>query len=183
MKRETKDIAAAEVRFAADGDAGTFSGYASIFGEPDAHGDIIRAGAYRTAIREMRAGARPPMFWDHNQGKPIGVWTEIAEDARGLKVTGRLVTETRDGADAHALMKAGAVNGLSIGFRARKAERDKSGARVLTDIDLVEISLVALPSARRARVDSVKGAAHPASHAAFLQAARRAALIIKGTTP
>lgn len=174
MKRETMTLGAAEVRFAT-GDAGTITGYASIFGEPDSYGDTVKPGAFRKTLRERKATGGPAMFWNHDSNHPIGVWAELAEDARGLKVTGQLVTETTKGAEALALLKAGAVNGLSIGFRARSAERGPNGGRVLTDIDLVEISLVPLPAAAKARVTSVKGAAEPAGVAAFVEAARRAA--------
>lgn len=181
MKRETITLAAAEVRFAAD-DAGTFTGYASVFGEPDTYGDTVKRGAFARTIRERKVTGGPAMFWNHDSNLPIGVWSELVEDERGLRVTGQLVVETVKGAEAHALLKAGAVNGLSIGFRARKAERGPNGGRVLTDIELVEISLVSLPAATKARVTNVKGAAGQASVAAFTQAARRAALAIRGLT-
>lgn len=179
MKRETMTVRADEVRFASD-DEGTFSGYASIFGEPDSYGDTIRPGAFRTAIATRGAMGGPPMFWNHDPAQPIGVWTDLVEDARGLKATGRLITATTRGAEALALLKEGAVNGLSIGFRARKSERGAKGGRVLTDIDLVEISLVTLPAASGARVTSVRHAVQPARTAAFIQAARRAAASLRG---
>ena len=94
-------------------------------------------------------------------------------------MTGRLVTETAKGAEALALLKAGAVTGLSIGFRALASERGPNGGRVLTAIDLVEISLVTLPAASRARVTSVRHA-NPAL-AGFVDAARAAARAIKRT--
>lgn len=122
MKRETITLDAPEVRFATD-DAGTFTGYASVFGEPDSYGDTVKRGAFRKTLRERKATGGPAMFWNHDSNQPIGVWTELVEDERGLKVTGKLVTETAKGAEALALLKAGAVNGLSIGFRARSAER------------------------------------------------------------
>lgn len=177
MARETKTLIAAEVRFATD-EAGTFSGYASVWNEPDSFGDTIKRGAFAKTISQRGKAGGPSMFWNHNPDQPIGVWTEIVEDERGLKVSGKLVKETRMGAEALALMKAGAVNGLSIGFRARKSERGPNGGRVLTDIELVEISLVSLPAASKARITSVKGAAGPAGVAAFVMAARRAALLI-----
>lgn len=177
-QRETLTLTAPEVRFATD-EAGTFSGYASVFDEPDSYGDTIRKGAFRKSLTARKATGGPAMFWNHNPDAPIGVWTELEEDARGLKVTGKLVTETARGAEALALLKAGAVNGLSIGFRARSSERGPNGGRVLTDIDLVEISLVSLPAASKARVTSVKGAAGPAGVAAFIEAARRAATLIR----
>ncbi len=177
MSRETKTLVAVEVRFAA-GEAGTFTGYASIWNEPDSYGDTIKPGAFAKTLRETKAGGGPAMLWDHDPGAPIGVWTDLVEDKRGLKVTGKLVTETTKGADALALLKAGAIRGLSIGFRARRAERGPNGGRVLTDIELVEISLVTLPAASKARVTSVKSAG-ASGVAAFISAARRAALAIR----
>lgn len=178
MKRETLTLVADEVRFATD-EAGTFSGYASVWNEPDSFGDTIKRGAFARTIRERKGTGGPAMFWNHNPDQPIGVWTETVEDERGLKVSGRLVTETTRGAEALALLKAGAVNGLSIGFRARKSERGPNGGRVLTDIELVEISLVTLPAATKARVTSIRRAASPASTAAFVQAVRRAVTSLK----
>ena len=177
MAYECKTGPAAELRFDSAAE-GTFSGYASVFGEPDSYGDVIQPGAFRGTLEGRSTG--PAMFWNHDPAQPVGVWTSVAEDRRGLAVTGRLVTETRAGAEAFALLKAGAVNGLSIGFRARNAKRSKGGTRVLTDIDLVEISLVTLPAASNARVTSVRHAVQPARNAAFIQAARRAATALKG---
>ncbi len=177
MARDTRTLPAAEVRFATD-ETGTFSGYASVWNEPDSYGDTIKPGAYRKTLSKRSGG--PSMFWNHDPNQPIGVWTSIVEDARGLKVEGKLVVETVKGAEALALLKAGAVNGLSIGFRAIRSERGPNGGRLLTEIDLVEISLVSLPAASKARITSVK--ASPAGTAAFVEAARRAALSIKGTT-
>ena len=177
MARETKTLPAGEVRFATD-EAGTFTGYASVFGEPDSYGDTIKPGAFHKTLAKRSATGGPAMFWNHNPDQPIGVWTELKEDERGLQVTGKLVMETAKGAEALALLKAGAVNGLSIGFRALASERGPNGGRVLTAIDLVEISLVSLPAASKARVTSVKGAGQPAGAAAFIEAARRAASAI-----
>lgn len=171
---ETKTVTAAEIRFASD-ETAAFTGWASIFGEPDSYGDTIKPGAFRKALLDRKHTGGPAMFWNHDPDQPIGVWTELAEEARGLKVTGRLVTETIKGAEAYALLKAGAVNGLSIGFRARSAERGPNGGRVLTDIDLVEISLVSLPAANKARITSVKS---KSSGATFIEAVRRAAIDI-----
>jgi HK97 family phage prohead protease len=110
----------------------------------------------------------------HDPREVIGVWTDLAEDERGLKVAGHLVLETARGSEAHALLKAGALDGLSIGFRARSAERGANGGRVLTDIDLVEISLVSLPAASKARVTTVKTMEDAGSAAAFVNACRKA---------
>lgn len=142
-----------EFRFA-PGDTGTLSGYASVFGPPaDMHGDIVKPGAF---AKSLASGVRPLMLWSHDLSEPIGVWTDVREDSKGLLVTGRLTLETRRGAEAYALLKDGALNGLSIGFRAVGLEDRADGGRLLTEIDLAEISLVTLPSASRARVSSVK---------------------------
>lgn len=180
MTRETLTLSAEEVRFATD-DAGVFSGYAAIFGEADSYGDTIKPGAFRKTIASRKNRGPVAMFWNHDPGKPIGIWTSIAEDTKGLKVTGRLILETAAGAEAYALLKAGAVTGLSIGFNAVKSVRGPNGGRVLTELDLIEVSAVTLPAASRARVTNIKGAA-PDRVAAFILVARRAAASITGKT-
>ena len=162
MADETLDF---EVKFEASAEAGTFSGYASVFGgQPDGQGDVVAAGAFRQSLADHKtAGSAPLMFWQHDDWQPIGVWTDVHEDAKGLKVSGRLVLDTERGREAHALMKAGAINGLSIGYRAREFERRRDGGRLLKRLDLVEISLVSLPANGRARVTSVKTAATDAA--------------------
>jgi hypothetical protein len=145
-----------ETRLASD-DSGTFTGYAAKFGEVNLHNEIVRPGAFaRTIADHAKRGISVPMLWGHDQSEPIGVWTSLREDGTGLAVTGKLVTETRRGQEALALLKAGALSGLSIGFRAKNATRDTKGVRILHDVDLAEISLVALPSAGNARVTSVR---------------------------
>lgn len=155
-----RDLIDFEVRFAAD-DAGIFTGHAAVFDERNSFNEIVKRGAFARTIKDHQTrNIRPPMLWAHRTDEIIGVWTDIREDETGLAVTGKLVTETARGKEAHALLKAGALNGLSIGFRARGAERDKSGLRILTDVDLVEISLVALPSAGNARIKQVRSTAN-----------------------
>jgi HK97 family phage prohead protease len=146
-----------EVKFDA-GDRGTFTGRASIFGDPpDRYGDVIAPGAFARSLEEHRAaGTAPLMLWQHRTDEPIGTWMSLRETRSALEVEGRLVLETQRGAEAYALMKAGALNGLSIGFITRKSEARKGGGRVLKDLELVEVSLVSVPAAARARVLSVK---------------------------
>lgn len=145
-----------ETRLAAD-DSGTFTGYAAKWGEVNAHNEIVKPGAFARSLAEhAKRGIAPPMLWSHNTDEPVGVWTDIREDGVGLAVTGKLVTETTRGREALALLKAGALTGLSIGFRARKANRDAEGRRILSDIDLGEISLVTLSSAGGARITQVR---------------------------
>ncbi|WP_276118392.1 HK97 family phage prohead protease [Pararhizobium qamdonense] len=153
---QTRDTLDFDIRFSAD-DAGTFTGHAAVFGERNSFNEIVKPGAFVRTLSEHQArDIRPPMLWSHRTDEIIGVWTDIREDATGLSVTGKLVTETAKGREAHALLKAGALSGLSIGFRARTQERGANGLRILTDIELVEISLVALPSAGNARIKQVR---------------------------
>jgi HK97 family phage prohead protease len=165
-----------QFRFSATDDAGTFSGLAAVYAEPNSYGETIKPGAFRKSIAEhKRAGTRPLMLWSHNPAEIIGVWDGIEEDAKGLKVTGRLIRETARGAETYALVRAGAVNGLSMGFRARAAERGPNGGRVLTDIDLVEISIVGLPAAAKARIKTIHSQiGRDPSAAAFVEACRKA---------
>lgn len=154
---------AVEVKFAADGE-GVFWGYAALFnGAPDAYGDVVAPGAFaRTLAEHKAAGTAPLMLWQHDLRSPLGVWIDLREDDRGLAVKGQLVLAAAGGREAHALLKAGALDGLSIGFRARGFTRRPGGGRLLTDLDLVEISLVSLPAGARARVTDVKSAAQAA---------------------
>lgn len=141
-----------QIKFA-PGDAGTISGYASVFGPPaDRHGDVIAPGAF---AESLASGDKPLMLWSHDLSEPIGVWTSLKEDAKGLLVEGKLSDTTR-GREARTLLLDGALNGLSIGFRVVDFDELPDGGRLLKQIDLAEISLVTLPSASRARVTSVK---------------------------
>lgn len=138
--------------------SGAISGYASLFGRVDMAGDRVERGAFaRTLNRRGAAGVR--MLWQHDPGEPIGVWTKLVETREGLWAEGRLNAETRRGRDAIALMAQGAIDGLSIGFRARGAERASGPGglrRRLLDIDLWEISLVTFPMQDAARVEATR---------------------------
>ncbi len=92
------------------------------------------------------------MLWQHDPGQPIGVWDEVREDAVGLWVKGRILTEVEKGREAAALVQAGAIDGLSIGYRTVKAERDGKGQRLLSELELWEVSLVTFPMLPEARV-------------------------------
>jgi len=143
---------------ALDEASGVISGYAALFGERDKGGDIILPGAFAATLAAHKAaGGAPAFLWQHDPGNPIGVWDEIEEDERGLRVRGRLLLDVPDGAKARALLKAGAVKGLSIGYRTVTAERGEAGGtRMLKQVDLWEISLVTFPMQPRAGIDSVK---------------------------
>lgn len=138
--------------------AGEFGGYASTFGgPPDSFGDVIASGAFARGLAEHRSrGSLPAMLWQHDTAAPIGRWLALAEDERGLVVEGRLTLEVQKAREAYALLRDGALNGLSIGFQTRRSEAGTHGGRLLTDIDLLEISLVTLPANSGARVAAVK---------------------------
>lgn len=137
-------------------DAGLFEGYASVFDVKDAGGDIVVAGAFRKSLKARGAkGIR--MLADHDPTKRIGVWDDIQEDDHGLFVRGRLLLEKAIGRDAHIDLKAGALDGLSIGYKPTLASHDgRRKARMLKEVDLREISLVGFPMLESARVTSVK---------------------------
>lgn len=151
-----------QLRFAAEIKAteeGTIEGYGSVFGDLDSYADIVSKGAFKRTLRESKsAGRMPAMLWQHNQDQPIGVWTDMYEDERGLVVKGQLA-DTQLGREAHTLMKMGALSGLSIGYRTVKYKMDnESGVRTLQDVDLFEVSPVTFPALDSARVSAVKSA-------------------------
>jgi hypothetical protein len=144
-------------------DAGAFSGYASLFGVVDSGGDMVMAGAFARSL--VKRGAQSvKMLWQHQAAEPIGMWSSIVEDSRGLKVEGRLDLSVARAREALSLMRKGAIDGLSIGFRTRRATTEKSsGVRRLHEIDLWEISIVTFPMLPQARIGAVKQSRSDAS--------------------
>jgi hypothetical protein len=137
--------------------AGEVDGYASTFGNVDLAGDIVAPGAFASTLREHRAAnTMPALLWSHDVSAPCGTWTEAKEDRIGLRMKGRLTLDTVRGAEARALAIDGAL-GLSIGFRTRDSGFEK-GRRLLKDVQLFEVSLVAIPANPMARLTSVKSA-------------------------
>ena len=135
---------------------GTFTGYGSIFGNLDSYGEKVMPGAFvESLVRHRREGTKPLMLWQHNPDSPIGVWDDLVEDDKGLRGTGRLLKGVRLADEAHIMLKAGAIQGLSIGYREQETEPDGNN-RLLKKLDLLEISVVSFPANRRARVDAVK---------------------------
>jgi len=131
------------------------SGYASLFGATDQGGDVVLQGAYAGSLAALAAAGRGvKMLWQHDPAQPIGVWDEVREDARGLWVSGRLLPEVAKGREAAALIAAGAVDGLSIGYRTKRASKDAEGRRLLAEVELWEVSLVTFPMLGQARVQA-----------------------------
>lgn len=135
---------------------GDFEGYASLFNREDLGRDVVLPGAFRESLR-VRKASDVRMLFQHDPNQPIGVWQRVYEDARGLFVRGRVMTELAKGREVLSMMRAGAIDGLSIGFRAVTGLRDRrSGVRRLQAVDLWEISIVTFPMLPEARVSSVK---------------------------
>lgn len=128
-----------------------FAGYAAIFGRPDRGGDVVREGAFAGSLERGRA---VPLLWQHAPGRPIGRIEYLKEDRRGLRVIGRL-SQGAAGREAAALLKEGAVRGLSFGYRVREASGE--APRELTQLELVEVSLVTFPMQPKARVHALEG--------------------------
>ncbi|MGV7210493.1 HK97 family phage prohead protease [Oxalobacteraceae bacterium A2-2] len=151
-----RQVRAFSLQIRATGDDGSVEGYGSVFGVRDDYDDVITAGAFQASLAAHKAaGTMPAMLWQHDQTEPIGVWTEIVEDAKGLRIKGQLALDTARGKEAYALLKMGALNGLSIGFMAVKWSYDAE-LRVLSAVDLWEVSLVTFPANREARITGIK---------------------------
>lgn len=172
---ETKFHAGATLTTAPAGaDAVRVQGYASLFGLRDRGGDVVLPGAYAAGLARLAArGERVRMLWQHDPAQPIGLWDEVAEDARGLRVQGRILTDIAQGREAAALLAAGALDGLSIGYRTTKAEPAPGGGRRLVELDLWEVSLVTFPMLAQARLTAKS--ARPLSRTATLAAGFAAA--------
>lgn len=140
---------------------GTFSGYASLFGAVDLGQDLVMPGAFAESL-DARGARGVKLLFQHDPNEPIGVWLELNEDDRGLFARGRLMPEVTRAREVLSLMRAGALDGLSIGFRTVQGRTDPaSGVRRLDKIDLWEISVVTFPMLPEARVSTVKRRAAP----------------------
>lgn len=136
---------------------GVITGYASVFGIQDQGGDKVMPGAYTKSLITAKAQSRKiKMLWQHDPSAPIGVWEEVKEDEYGLLVKGRLLPEVAQAKEAIALLEAGAIDGLSIGYRTRKATKGEDGSRELQDLDLWEVSLVTFPMQIEAGISDIK---------------------------
>lgn len=132
---------------------GRFEGYASVFGVVDQGLDVVAEGAFKKSLGKRKV----KMLWQHDQSQPIGVWDEIVEDHRGLKVKGRLLKDVQRGREAMALLRAGAIDSMSIGYSTKQAIEEGGGSiRKLLEVDLFEVSLVTFPMLPDAIVTDVK---------------------------
>ncbi|MBZ0124540.1 MAG: HK97 family phage prohead protease [Roseovarius sp.] len=134
-------------------DGRAIEGYASLFGDRDRGGDIVEKGAYARSLERLAAeGRQVKLLWQHDPAQPIGVWDEVREDDRGLFVRGRLLETVARAREAAALIAAGAIDGLSIGYRTVRAVKNGEGRRLLRELELWEVSLVTFPMLPSARV-------------------------------
>jgi uncharacterized protein len=136
-------------------DQGVIEGYGSVFDVVDQGGDIIAPGAFRQSLNGAR---KVKMLYQHDPSAVVGVWSSLEEDDKGLRVIGKMLTTVRAGAEAYELVKAGAIDGLSIGYRTVKS-MDRNGKRVIMQAELWEVSLVTFPMNEMSRIDAVKAAA------------------------
>jgi HK97 family phage prohead protease len=140
-------------------DEGKFEGYASTHYNVDRGGDRVEQGAFDRSLARYKArNQRPKMLWQHDPTKVIGVWDDMYQDDKGLYVKGRLLKETQLGKEAHVLMRAGAIDSMSIGYRTLDAdyEGDDAEVRVLKELDLFEVSVVTFPMNPDAIITAVK---------------------------
>ena len=144
----------------ANGEKGIFIGYGSIFGNEDQGSDIMQKGAFTKSL-ETRPAGKVKLLYQHKTDEPIGVFEDMYEDSKGLFVKGKLAMGTQKGREAYELLKMGALDGMSIGFRADPEKQgyneSKRGTRTLKEVDLMEISLVTFPMNESALIETVKG--------------------------
>lgn len=157
LVHQTLSLSECDIKFAAS--EGTFSGYGSVFGNVDSKNDIVVPGAYAEVLK---SGEKVPVYVNHGwlRGElPVGTWSGLKEDARGLFGDASLVMQMPSAIDAYWGMKSGLVTGLSIAFLpdGKSTERRSDGVRVIHKMKMLkEISIVNEPANEEARVFSVK---------------------------
>lgn len=158
---------------------GSFEGYASVFDVVDNGLDVVAKGAFIDSL----SNRKPKMLWQHDTDKPIGVWDEVREDEKGLFVKGRLLKDVAQGREAMALLRAGALDSMSIGYVVEESTEEGNGRiRRLTKIKLYEISLVTFPMLEVANVTAVKSIETPRDFERFLRDAGFPKRMAKGIT-
>lgn len=151
-------------------------GWAAIYDEADLNGDIIAPGAFRTSLAKSGSLA-VKLLYQHAAEQPVGRWVKFEERARGLYAYGELFLATRTAREAAELIRAGIVDGLSIGYRTLKSSKSK-GARRILEADLWEVSIVTFPMAPRARLSRVGEQTASEPLQAFADSVREAARIL-----
>jgi len=142
-------------------DTGEFEGYGSTFGgKPDSYGDVVAQGAFtESLVAHNAAGTMPKMFWQHDPSQPIGKWVEASEDTKGLLLKGKLNMGVQRAREAYELLKAGDIDGLSIGYRIKEYSVDtETNVWTLEKLDLREVSVVSIGANENATIGSVKAA-------------------------
>lgn len=140
-------------------DTGKFEGYGSVFGNADYYRDVVMPGAFQKSLAAWAEKDRlPPILWQHLSEQPIGPFTHMSEDGSGLYCEGQLlIKDVQQAREAHALIKAGAINGMSIGYFTVNSEYDgKTNVNQLTELDLWECSIVTFPANTEATVTQIK---------------------------
>jgi uncharacterized protein len=177
--REVKFTGATLAKVTTDG---VFEGYASLFNVIDLGRDEVKAGAFRECLTRKSPNSIK-LLWQHDPANPLGVWQEIVEDHRGLRVRGKLDLNVAKAREVHALMTSGAIDGLSIGFKTERARHDKqTGVRLLEKLDLWEISVVTFPMLPGARISAVKGVKNVSDNSPEDAVLANLSKIIKRTT-
>lgn len=158
-KRSFLGPVARELRAVGD-QPGTIEGYGSVFGVKDGYGDIVKPGAFTESLGEWRAKGRlPKMLWQHEADEPIGRWTDMVEDEFGLRCRGQLLLSLPKAQQAHEMLKAGLIDGLSIGFQTvERSWNDQEQVRFLEKVKLWEVSVVTFPANEASTVSGVKNA-------------------------
>ncbi|MET4595773.1 MULTISPECIES: HK97 family phage prohead protease [unclassified Sphingomonas] len=141
-------------------EAGQLEGLAAGYGNIDSHGEIFAPGAFAKAIAGIGNGRSPAMLLHHDHRRPAGRWDTFAETRDGLTAKGALALDAVDGREAYALLKAGALTGLSVGFRPVKSTQGAGGTTIITEAELYEVSLVSVPSNPATKISDVKAVAN-----------------------
>ena len=137
---------------------GSFEGYGSVFNNKDLGNDVIKYGAFSESIKSKKP-KQIKLLYQHKTDEVIGVIDSLEEDSRGLKIKGRLAMGTQKGREVFELMKMGALDSMSIGYRLSPDDykyNDKQKKRTITNLDLMEISMVTFPMNPKAKITKVK---------------------------
>jgi len=133
---------------------GVIEGYASVFKNKDRNGEVVDKGAFKKTLND---GKKVPLLWQHDPSDPIGPVEEAKEDDTGLRIKAQILQTIQRGREALAIVKAGIVKGMSIGYRVLQDEWDHAeGVRHIKEVDLWEVSLVTFPANVEAQIRSVK---------------------------